>query len=71
MTKSTERKGKTEEIVLTPLTLRAALRDRGVADSLSEFAKQIGKSRSAIYFALERPQRFPLVFRKIQKALHD
>lgn len=54
---------------ITPHSLRETLRDRGVADSLTEFAGKISRSRQAIYFALEKPDRYPLVWREIIKAI--
>lgn len=55
--------------VLTPDALREILRARGIADSLSAFARDSRCSRQAIYFALENPKRFPLVYRRITTAI--
>jgi hypothetical protein len=54
---------------LTPDSLRTTLRERGIAESLTEFADQIERSRQAIYFALENPKRFPLTYRRIITAI--
>lgn len=43
--------------------LRENLKREGI--SLTRLAKRFGCSREAIYFALERPSRFPEVYRKI------
>lgn len=53
---------------LNPNLLRKKARAKNI-DSIAELARQIGKSRSAIYFALEKPERFPLVYRDILAAI--
>jgi hypothetical protein len=49
--------------------LRNALSKMGTP-TITAFAAQIGCSRPAIYFALERPDRFPKVTQKILEVLN-
>jgi hypothetical protein len=37
--------------------------------SVAALARKIGCSRTAIYLAMERPQRYPVVYQNIQKVL--
>lgn len=56
---------------LTPHSLRTLLRERGIAESLTAFAADIGRSRTSLYFALENPKRYPLTYRHILKAIEQ
>jgi hypothetical protein len=55
-------------VKLNPKIVREKARARGI-DSIAELARRIGKTRPAIYFALENPKRFPLVYRDIIAAI--
>jgi len=37
--------------------------------TLAELARHIGCSRPSIYFAIERPSRYPIVYRKLKEVL--
>lgn len=53
--------------VKTAKELRALLRERDIADSITAFARLGGCSRQSIYGALRFPERYPLVHRRIKK----
>lgn len=53
---------------MTPRELRVRIAARGIL-TIGDLARQIGCSRPSIYFALERPERYPRVFEKILQVI--
>lgn len=49
---------------LNPKIVRDRARAKNI-ESITALAVRIGRSRQAIYFALENPRRFPLTYRRI------
>lgn len=52
---------------LTPSTLKAHCRAAGL--TITGLAFQIGRSRQALYYAVENPRRFSPTYNLIRKAL--
>jgi hypothetical protein len=53
---------------LNPKIVRARAREKNI-ESITALAVRIGKTRQAIYFALENPRRFPVTYRRICNAI--
>jgi DNA-binding phage protein len=49
--------------------VKALCRARGIRGGITGLAREIGKSREAIYFAIENPSRYRPTVRAIQKRL--
>lgn len=57
-----------ESTVLTIDTLRRRMAPKGI-HTITALAKRIKHARPVVYFAIERPTRFPKVYEKILKEI--
>jgi hypothetical protein len=53
--------------LITPSSLKSRCRARG--KSIAGLAREIGRSRWAVYCAIENPRRYSLTYHLIQQAL--